>query len=291
MAFIDTAAHAKYFLRCLELLPAPYASLDTNRLTVAYFCVSGLDMLGAVERVDAKRVIEWIYSLQVLPPSGGAEGAAPGRSAGFRGGAFMGGPFCPDGGASSSEYDEGYLAMTYTALAVLVILKDDLRRIDRAALFRFVRSLQDRHGCFAAYSGGESDMRFLYCATAICTLMRDEEWSGVDVQAATAFVMASQNYDGGLGLGPGQESQGGSIYTGLAALQLMGTISQLPRRGQLIQWIVQRQVGGFQGRPNKDEDTCYSFWLGASLSLLGAPRITDLAALAAFAMSCECLPH
>ena len=167
MAFIDTAAHAKYFLRCLELLPAPYASLDTNRLTVAYFCVSGLDMLGAVERVDAKRVIEWIYSLQVLPPSGGAEGAAPGRSAGFRGGAFMGGPFCPDGGASSSEYDEGHLAMTYTALAVLVILKDDLRRIDRAALFRFVRSLQDRHGCFAAYSGGESDMRFLYCATAI----------------------------------------------------------------------------------------------------------------------------
>ena len=98
---IDVAAHAKYFLRCLELLPAPYASLDTNRLTVAYFCVSGLDVLGSVARVDATRVIEWIYSLQVLPSSGGAEGAAPGRSAGFRGGSFMGGPFSAGGGPSS----------------------------------------------------------------------------------------------------------------------------------------------------------------------------------------------
>ena len=64
-ARIDLAAHAKYFLRCLELLPAPYASLDTNRLTVAYFCVSGLDVLGCLERVDAPRIISWIYSLQV----------------------------------------------------------------------------------------------------------------------------------------------------------------------------------------------------------------------------------
>ena len=53
---LDTAAHVKYFRRCLELLPAPYASLDTNRLTVAYFCVSGLDMLGALHRVDARFV-------------------------------------------------------------------------------------------------------------------------------------------------------------------------------------------------------------------------------------------
>ena len=90
-----------------------------------------------------RRVVEWIYSLQVLPSSSGAEGAAPGRSAGFRGGAFMGGPFTAGGSPSSSEYDGGHLAMTYTALAVLVVLKDDLRRIDRIALLEFVRSLQD----------------------------------------------------------------------------------------------------------------------------------------------------
>ena len=32
---------------------------------------------------------------------------------------------------------------------------------------------------------------------------------------------------------------------------------------------MQRQVGGFQGRVNKDPDTCYSFWVGASLKMLG----------------------
>ena len=28
-----------------------------------------------------------------------------------------------------------------------------------------------------------------------------------------------------------------------------------------------------QGRPNKDEDTCYSFWIGASLELVGAGEL------------------
>ena len=35
----------------------------------------------------------------------------------------MGGPYSAGGAPSSSEYDEGHLAMTYTALAVLVILR------------------------------------------------------------------------------------------------------------------------------------------------------------------------
>jgi prenyltransferase beta subunit len=40
-------------------------------------------------------------------------------------------------------------------------------------------------------------------------------------------------------------------------------------RDQLIHWCVHRQVGGMQGRPNKAEDTCYSYWIGGSLRLLG----------------------
>ena len=35
----------------------------------------------------------------------------------------------------------------------------------------------------------------------------------------------------------------------------------------LKQWCLQRQKSGFQGRPNKDVDTCYSFWVGASLDV------------------------
>jgi geranylgeranyl transferase type-1 subunit beta len=34
-----------------------------------------------------------------------------------------------------------------------------------------------------------------------------------------------------------------------------------------VRWAVQRQIGGFQGRPGKLEDVCYSFWIGASLKV------------------------
>lgn len=36
----------------------------------------------------------------------------------------------------------------------------------------------------------------------------------------------------------------------------------------LRRWLLNRQEDGFQGRPNKPVDTCYSFWVGASLKML-----------------------
>lgn len=37
------------------------------RLTVAFFALSGLDMLDSLDLVNKEDIIEWIYSLQVLP--------------------------------------------------------------------------------------------------------------------------------------------------------------------------------------------------------------------------------
>lgn len=37
------------------------------RLTIAFFALSGLDVLDALDVVDKSALIEWIYSLQVLP--------------------------------------------------------------------------------------------------------------------------------------------------------------------------------------------------------------------------------
>ena len=38
-------------------------------------------------------------------------------------------------------------------------------------------------------------------------------------------------------------------------------------RRRLIRWCINRQISGFQGRPNKPADTCYSFWVGATLEV------------------------
>ena len=43
-----------------------------------------------------------------------------------------------------------------------------------------------------------------------------------------------------------------------------GQVSRLKR------WCLFKQEDGFQGRPNKDCDSCYSFWVGATLKLLNS---------------------
>lgn len=43
----------------------------------------------------------------------------------------------------------------------------------------------------------------------------------------------------------------------------------LPReQGQALEALSTGQGGGFQGRPEKDADVCYSFWVGAAIQLL-----------------------
>lgn len=60
----------KFFMRSLYVIPAHYQGQDPNRLTLLYFTVSGLDILGALDKIEnPARIIDWIYSLQVLPPA------------------------------------------------------------------------------------------------------------------------------------------------------------------------------------------------------------------------------
>lgn len=199
--------NVRYFLALLKQLPEPYVSLDTSRMTVAYFCLSGLDILGALEMVDSASIIDWVYAQQLR---GDGEHRCTG---GFRGGGFLGSPFSTSGSVAMSAYDSAHIAMTYTALSILTILGDDLSRVDRDATLRHVRELQEPDGSFRTCEGGESDMRFVYCAAAICTFLRDGEngiWEGLDLDAARAYVLSAQAYDGALGMGPGMESHGGS---------------------------------------------------------------------------------
>lgn len=49
----------------------------------------------------------------------------------------------------------------------------------------------------------------------------------------------------------------------------LNSLSVTQRNG-LRRWLLNRQLDGFQGRPNKPVDTCYSFWVGAALKILGA---------------------
>lgn len=63
---------------------------------------------------------------------------------------------------------------------------------------------------------------------------------------------------------------GGSTFCALASLVLMDCLDSSFATKELEQvkrWCLFRQMSGFQGRPNKPVDTCYSFWVGASLKV------------------------
>ena len=61
-------------------------------MTLVFFALSGLDLLGVLDRIVAdeekEEIINWIYSQQVLP---GEDGNMD--SCGFRGSSFIGVPF------------------------------------------------------------------------------------------------------------------------------------------------------------------------------------------------------
>jgi len=66
----DKEKLTKFFMRSLFVIPNHYQGQDPNRLTLLYFAISGLDILGALDKVDNKqRIIDWVYALQVLPPA------------------------------------------------------------------------------------------------------------------------------------------------------------------------------------------------------------------------------
>ncbi|KAF0033952.1 hypothetical protein F2P81_014018 [Scophthalmus maximus] len=277
--------HVRFFQRTLQVLPERYASLETTRLTIIFFALSGLDVLDALDVIDRNLMIEWIYSLQVLP----TEDQSNLSRCGFRGSSHIGIPYSTKGPGVLHPYDSGHVAMTYTGLCSLLILGDDLSRVNKQACLAGLRALQLEDGSFYAVpEGSENDIRFIYCAASICYMLDD--WSGMDIQKAIEYIRGSLSYDNGFGQGAGRESHGGWTYCAIASLCLMGRLEEALNQRELDRirrWCIMRQQTGFHGRPNKPVDTCYSFWVGATLELLDVFQYTNFDKNRSFILSTQ----
>ncbi|CAB4016161.1 Geranylgeranyl transferase type-1 subunit beta [Paramuricea clavata] len=276
------ARHVKFFIRCLNVLPSSYSSLDTTRLTIAFFALSGLDVLNALDRIadDKANYIDWIYSLQVLSKEGRDV-----NNCGFKGSSTLHLKGYED---FESPFDSGHIAMTYVALASLVILGDDLSRVDKKSVIESLKHLQLDDGSFGATAdGSENDMRFIFCASCISYMLND--WSGVNIENAVKYIKDSLAYEHGFAQGPFLEAVGGSTYCALASLVLMNRLESLTsdQLEKIKRWCIFRQKSGFHGRPNKPVDTCYSFWVGASLKLLDCYNFVNFESNREFLMSTQ----
>jgi geranylgeranyl transferase type-1 subunit beta len=268
-------------------------------MAIVYYCLSTLDILDALEsqstETDRETWRDWIWKQQICSKDG----------AGFRPGPAMAltalpesSTFCPD---SDSDYDQPNLIMTYTALLSLAILRDDFSKLNRSGILQLLRSTQKDDGSFVPTSlSAERDLRPVYCAFAISTLLDD--WSAMNAEKAVEFISRCRSYEGGYGQSPGEEAHGGTTYCALASLQLYARhkhgadttrlpMLTPPQRRKTLRWAAHQQSivapGGFSGRTGKISDACYSFWCGASVDILGHSEVISPLNNASFISLCQ----
>ncbi|KAK1231424.1 geranylgeranyl transferase type-1 subunit beta [Marasmius sp. AFHP31] len=277
--------HAGHVKRCLIGLPSSQIDNDGARLALAFYCIGSLDLLGVInEKIpeaerDAWR--SWIWEQQTRG----------GYGTGFRPSPFMTSGAILDQTQEYSQYDTPHLIMTYTAIVSLAILRDDFSALDRQGIIKLLKACQTEEGSFTTVpKSGDTDLRTLYCAFAISSMLND--WSGIDVERALSFVKSCRSFEGGYGQYPHCEASGGPTYTAIAAIYLApGGSNRLTEAERLksVQWLIRNQesCGGFRGRTNKEADACYCFWCGAALKILDAGDLVDSLSLAKFISDCQ----
>lgn len=207
---LNKQKHITYWKRCLKTyLPQQYTSTDSNRMLLAFFIVSALDLLGALQDATSEQeregYVQWIYRCQ--HPEGG-----------FRG--FPGTDFGHKSTAENRVWDPANVPATYMALATLLILGDDLSRVKRRECLAWLRKLQRQAGSFGETLGeggsieGGFDSRFGYCAVVTRWVLRGAvqgDLDGVpdiDVERLVESVRSAQAYDGGVSEAAFHEAHG-----------------------------------------------------------------------------------
>lgn len=163
------------------------SSSSPTRVTLAFFAVCGLDVLGCLDSLTEKKrqeICDWIYRHQVVPDE-----TSKYCCGGFQGSSTIN-VVDADENCGTHKYKWGHLAMTYTGIAILVTLGDDLSRLDRKAIVEGVAAVQRPDGSFSAsVEGNEHDMRFVFCAAAICFMLND--WGTVDKKRMAKYILDS----------------------------------------------------------------------------------------------------
>ncbi|GIL91468.1 hypothetical protein Vretifemale_19070 [Volvox reticuliferus] len=149
-----------------------------------------------------------------------------------------------------------------------------------------VAGLQQPDGSFAGDAWGEIDTRFTYCALLCLAILGRS--SLINVPRALDFIARCKNFDGGFGCTPGNESHAGQVFTCIGALSLADGL-HLVDRDLFCWWLCERQTktGGLNGRPEKLQDVCYSWWCLSCLSILGHLHWIDREALTRFILDCQ----
>ncbi|KAI0300622.1 rab geranylgeranyltransferase [Multifurca ochricompacta] len=227
------------------------------RMNAVYWGLTALCVMKHKDALDAEETIEYVMSC--WDDEAGGFGAHPGHDA--------------------------HILSTLSAVQVLAI-HEALARIDVTRVVNFILGLQHPSGVFAGDQFGETDTRFLYCAVSALSLLGAID--RLDRERTVTYLASCRNFDGGFGRVAGAESHAAQVWVCTAALAILDRLDviDVPTLGW---WLAERQLpnGGLNGRPEKLEDVCYSYWVLSSMAILNKLTWIDSAALTRFILSAQ----
>jgi geranylgeranyl transferase type-2 subunit beta len=272
--------HAQYITSLASKLdkPTSYEGAITEHLRVSgvYWSLTALSLLQSADTVDQSMgvtvpspdennrppIIDWVF--ECFDAKNGGFGGTPGHDA--------------------------HLLYTLSAVQILALAdRLDDPRLEKKFVIDFVSSLQQPDGSFSGDRWGEIDTRFTYCALSTLSILGALD--RVEVRKAAIYIQQCRNLDGGFGSVIGAESHAGQVFCCIGALSIAKSLDLLERDGTdlLGWWLAERQVdsGGLNGRPEKQADVCYSWWILSSLSIMGKLPWINGDRLASFILQCQ----
>ena len=129
------------------------------KMSGIYWALTGLYLMDAMDRLDQKRITEWVLSCQH-----------------------------ENGGFGGSERHDPHMLYTLSAVQILALF-DSLDLIDADKVANYVGSLQRDNGSFAGDGWGEVDTRFSYCAISCCSLL--DRPHAINITKAVDFILRS----------------------------------------------------------------------------------------------------
>lgn len=175
-----------------------------------------------------------------------------------------------EGVFSGFYLDNPHVVTNYAVLMAIALIgmEEGYKLVDRQKTYKFLMSLKLPNGAFMTSRDMEYDLRSTFTAVLIAyeyNILTPELKEGV-----AEYVFSCVNEDGGFSPRPGCESHAGYVHSAIGILYLLNRLDDI-NLNSVIRWIAERQMqfsGGFQGRPNKLVDSCYSWWIGSSSRII-----------------------
>ena len=197
---------------------------DSQLATAGQFVIGSLAAARSLSAGDKSRVCEWVKSVLYVQQHDEA-GFVQHDEAGFVCSATS---ITRSGAKTLLPGQIMNVAMTYSALSLLLTCGDDLSHIHAAGVAQFISRAQTDSGAFASHNGHtEVDTRFCFAAVASLYMLsnrtpsRHNYFDAINVEKLLQFISRCQSFDGGFALFEGGEAHGGSTFCCIASLWLL----------------------------------------------------------------------